>query len=927
MQSSLQSLCESVLSSNRIIELTDQLPVRSPTSSPRHGSTSSTRLSGATRLSQEPGTATRSLIQESQSRHHASSHSVTLSRSDPSRPYSVTLARTAPPPRRSQQSLQQEFSSPSISTSDSWDEDETPYSQARQRLDAYSRYIASQFDGEDGLIQAFPHLASASSAYAASYDDHLVKAESEAFDIRVEADPYATSARPRAVPNVSSSQEVEALADEMPQPPHFRKWLNGIAALNSSEQGRAIPLSSSSIRSYGSFLSDAASLISEATNSRAVDSLFQTGPEATPRSAWSLTSYSSQGSQDDPLLPGDYSFETEEPSGYLESVSEDIDEASSAIIDVTQVTETKSASTSNVSSQLLPEKETGAWRLVSLTLAVGWTATIARSFWSSDRAALQDVNQGISSILVEDLAVPTISNPVKDTVFGVLREHSGSESPSTMLLITIVFGAVMIPFVTAHRRRQPEAKCASEKLIVDPRKANCMIEAIEAYTRGHLEKARQLFERVATGESEQKRSALEYQARTLYRMGRVQDSSECYTEAWELFHQVIEMDKLSGQELNCASAKASLGRTMFRQNKLDGARIMIEQALKLDGKLAYAHEYLAKVIASMKLGTKGEAMVLGHLKEALKIDPDRYTARVFLGEWLHLNCKGLSPKKTTTRLHLAEEALEHVVTTRPDHVSAYARLALLARTRGDCEAELVHWKRVLSIREEGFYDFDLSKETNDHARGDTLVISICLALDLARETERLERIRLLSDALSKPSSGDALLRILRSIAILHTSRDQSPKTVKIVFGAKDSKAEASDSEDSKTIKGSSHVAANTRSRKKSASAAVERKDPLDTIAVAKQVLKKEEDTLRHRIKQGTTQDKVENHGLLALALYGLCKSDEAKEQVKCYHYWLQLYAIVADETAAASIPNATDRETALRYDLIERALVETAALT
>ncbi|SGY14755.1 BQ5605_C013g07088 [Microbotryum silenes-dioicae] len=964
MQSSLQSLRESVHDSDCMLELSNQLPDCSLPSSPRHGSTCSARLSGATRSSQEPGSATRNLIEESQSRRHASSRSVTRPRSNFSRPDSVTSTRPTTPELRhpsrapSKQSLQHNFSTPSISTSDSWDEDETPYSQARQRLDVYSQYIASQYDGEeDNLAHACSELGPASSGYAASHDDRRVNTESKPFDIHVESDLYATSARARdsELPSVWSSREVQALADEMPQPPHLRKWLSDLAALNASPQDREVPVSSSSvcdhpsfldvffgtaaygllgrreqIRGYGSLLSDAASLISEATNSRAVDSLFRTAPEATPRSAWSLASCSSRELEDDPLLPGDYSFDTEEPSGYLESVSEATDEASSSIIHAKQVSAFQSESTLSGSLASLPAKGTGVWRLVSLALAVGWTVTIARSYWISDRAALEEAAQALSAILLEEVAVSMISAPAEEVVVAALP--GDTESPSTMLLITLVFGAVIIPFMTAHHRQQPKGEFSPpEKGSSEAENADCMTEAIEAYTRGHLHKAKALFERVATGTPEQNRDALEYQARTLYRIGRVQDSEKCYSEAWELFHRVIETDKLSGCESSSATAKASMGRTMFRQGKVDGARIMLEQALRLDSKLAYAHEYLAKVIASMQLGAKGEVTVLGHLKEALRIDPDRYTARAFLGEWLHLNCKGLTGKKTTTRLRLAEEALEHVVTTRPDHVSAYARLALLARTRGDREAELAHWKRVLFIREEGFYDFDLSNETNDHARGDLLIVSICLGLNVSRETERLERIRLLSDALSKPSRANALLRLLQSIAIIHTSRDLSPKTVKIVFGAENGNVAASDSEDSKTIKASeSPVAANTRSRsrKSSASVAMAVKEPLQTLATAKKVLENEEASLRGQIRQGTPRDKVELHGLLALALYGLGKSAEAKEQVKYYHYWLQLYAIATDETAATpSDLNATQREMVLRCELIGRALLEMAVMT
>lgn len=261
--------------------------------------------------------------------------------------------------------------------------------------------------------------------------------------------------------------------------------------------------------------------------------------------------------------------------------------------------------------------------------------------------------------------------------------------------------------------------------------SNRLIAAIDAFT---------VVSNLACAPAD-KASACEWLGRAQYRLARITGERQGMEYAVKSFERAVRMDGSS------ATARASLGRAKFRLGEVEGGVKILLGAVKKDGQIAYAHEYLGKAYAQLDMRW---TLAEKHLRLAISLDSTSYSALAFLGEQLHIRGRTME----------ARTLLEQAVVLRVDYPAAHARLGFIATEQMDSARAVKHLELVKSTRDTGFIDDDLLPPTTTSLLGPTPFLSLFFAIPSSDPSARLAIL----DRATKLYPSHTLLSILNAIS-------------------------------------------------------------------------------------------------------------------------------------------------------------------
>lgn len=223
--------------------------------------------------------------------------------------------------------------------------------------------------------------------------------------------------------------------------------------------------------------------------------------------------------------------------------------------------------------------------------------------------------------------------------------------------------------------------------------------------------------------SPDKAIAAEWLGRTLFRLARGDgNNSNLLSRSIAAFERSIRLDP------SAASPRASLGRAKYLSGDYKGAVAALRAALKRDGTLPFAHEWLAKSLAKVvpRPPTAAE-QIEQHLLRAIELSPRSKVAcrsHAFLGEWLHLTpppssssfpSSPASSRLRLSRLALSKSHLLSALSLRFSYPAVHLRLAFLSNEALDPTTAAAHYRAACESRHDGYRDESL--EVSNEAGG------------------------------------------------------------------------------------------------------------------------------------------------------------------------------------------------------------------
>lgn len=406
----------------------------------------------------------------------------------------------------------------------------------------------------------------------------------------------------------------------------------------------------------------------------------------------------------------------------------------------------------------VPKHRVWPWQMFSLVLAV----FLAYQHWEHMKARAEAAP--ISSP-TRSIAYAPLNRSVEVSTFPTPYAVGPRVHPGwyTFVLTLLAASGAAIPSLLHRRSSRPtaspplrERSPSTGTVAFELAEARSQLQVgIKFYSRGRSQDAIRTFSAVlelACPPSD-KAIASEWLGRAHYRLGRLGDRNarEHFARSVKAFERSIRLDP------GRATPRASLGRTLFRLGDYAGAAKALRAALKRDDQLAFAHEWLAKALS--RLEPLAGDLVERHLKRAVEVDPNLYTAHAFLGEYLHLRGGGAG------RTEAAKACLLRAIALRSDYPAAHVRLAFIANEQLDSTAAAQHYAAAIATRHTGLRDPAVMPASEAALDG----TSPFLACYFAMPTRSPRRLAILRQA-SSEHPFDEVLSLLLAIESTPTTR-------------------------------------------------------------------------------------------------------------------------------------------------------------
>lgn len=383
--------------------------------------------------------------------------------------------------------------------------------------------------------------------------------------------------------------------------------------------------------------------------------------------------------------------------------------------------DSKSEASSTATTAPTVSSSSRGWKALSAVLGLGLVASVGHPHLPTLLAMLPLIPTWTESIEKAAFAPENITS-----AFDLFDDPIalGEPLPTSALLTlaaAVVLGASLLvrSYVTepARHRLAPLGRLApipveKKSVAAATRESRQLVaEGTRRYQLGQLTPAATAFEaasKLAQTPSD-KATSSEWLGRTRHRQARAEHSPRLVHAAISAFERSVRFDGTR------ATSRASWGRALFLLQDYAAAEKVLLGAIRRDPTLAYAHEYLGKVRVALGRWEEAEH----DLRTSIELDPNAYSTLAFLGEQLHT-------RGGSTRA--AREFLDRAVKLRWDYPAAHARLAFVANEVLDSATAAKHWRAVLACRETGCVDDNLPS-TLSAIQGATPYLSLYFATD------------------------------------------------------------------------------------------------------------------------------------------------------------------------------------------------------
>ncbi|KAM0749858.1 hypothetical protein T439DRAFT_381416 [Meredithblackwellia eburnea MCA 4105] len=397
----------------------------------------------------------------------------------------------------------------------------------------------------------------------------------------------------------------------------------------------------------------------------------------------------------------------------------------------------------------------GGWRIAAIVLGATLVANLGHqhrhmilALLALVRPVLLRLRNGIVRIPDQSPSVPVVL--IENVTANIFEEPISIGQPlgilvpvsAVLALVLVVLSGLSIAF---RSTAVPEKSTNNVRFLVPSKEGGLtdtqgtseknhqyLTEGITRYQQGHLNRAATFFELAnqLAKSPKDKATASEWLGRTRHRQARQEKSPRLMHAAITCFERAVRLDGAS------ASPRASWGRALFLLHDYAAAEKVLLGAIRRDDSLSYAHEFLGK--ARIALGKYDEAFV--SLRKAVELDPFAYNVLAFLGEQLHVRLQANAD---------AKEMLTRALKLRYDLPAAHARLGAIAVEEEDMATAHRRWTSALALRDRAGGRLDEDVECLPSSV--SLVQSTCPFLNLffcVAPTDRDQRIRILRRALA-----------------------------------------------------------------------------------------------------------------------------------------------------------------------------------